>query len=62
MDYNCKYPVVLVHGMMLKDFKLYRAFRKIKDVLKDNGVHVYVSNQDGIGEHLKIGKKSKKEN
>ena len=42
MDYNCKYPVVLVHGMMLKDFKLYRAFRKIKDVLKDNGVHVYV--------------------
>lgn len=61
MDYNCKYPVVLVHGMMLKDFKLYRAFRKIKDVLKDNGVHVYVSNQDGVGSIENNAKQLKEE-
>lgn len=47
--YKCKYPILLVHGMVLKDFKLYRAFRKIKDVLIDNSVDVYVSKIDGIG-------------
>lgn len=47
--YDTKYPILLVHGMVLKDFKIYRAFRKIKDVLIDNGVKVYVSNIDGIG-------------
>ena len=35
-EYQCKYPVLLVHGMVLKDFKIYRAFRKIKDVLIDS--------------------------
>lgn len=47
--YDTKYPILLVHGMLLKDFKLYRAFRKIKDVLIDNKVNIYVSNIDGIG-------------
>lgn len=47
--YNLKYPVILVHGMVLKNFKLYGAFRKIRDVLKDNNVNVYISNIDGIG-------------
>lgn len=48
-EYKTKYPVVLVHGMMLKDFKFYRAFRKISNYLAQCGVKVYVTNQDGVG-------------
>ena len=48
-DYQTKYPIVLVHGMVVKDFKLYRAFRKIRNNLESNSVKVYVTNQDGIG-------------
>lgn len=44
-----KYPIVLVHGMILKDFRFYRAFRKIRDFLKDEGCRVYVLTHDGIG-------------
>lgn len=47
--YKTKYPFVLVHGMILKDFKLFKSFRKIRDILEENGVIVYASNQDGIG-------------
>jgi triacylglycerol lipase len=47
--YKTKYPIVLVHGMVLKDFKIYRAFRKIRDVLKHNNISVYVTTHDGIG-------------
>lgn len=47
--FNTKYPIILVHGMVLKNFKLYGAFRKIRNVLKDNNVNVYISNIDGIG-------------
>ena len=49
MNIQTKYPVVLVHGMMLKDFKYYRAFRKIAEHLESNGVKCYVTNQDGVG-------------
>lgn len=61
MSYKCKYPIVLVHGMVLKDFKLYRAFRKIKDVLKENGIIVYVTNQDGVGTISNNAKQLKEE-
>lgn len=44
-----KYPVVLVHGMIAKDFPFWRAFRGITGFLKQQGIRVYVSNQDGIG-------------
>lgn len=44
-----KYPVVLVHGMMAKDFFFYPAFRRIADYLRSHQVTVYVTNQDGIG-------------
>lgn len=48
-NYDTKYPIVLVHGMLIKDFKIYRAFRKIRNHLKDTGIKVYVTNQDGVG-------------
>lgn len=48
-NFKTKYPIVLVHGMVVKDFKLYRAFRKIRDNLEKENIKVYVTNQDGIG-------------
>ena len=44
-----KYPVVLVHGMMIKDFPFWPAFRGITDFLQRQNITVYVSNQDGLG-------------
>ena len=46
---STKYPVLLVHGMMVKDFSLWPAFRGITDFLRKQNVTVYVSNQDGVG-------------
>ena len=46
---STKYPVVLVHGMMVKDFSFWPAFRGIADFLRKQNVNVYVSNQDGLG-------------
>jgi triacylglycerol lipase len=34
---------------MAKDFRFWRAFRGITDFLKQQGISVYVTNQDGIG-------------
>ncbi len=44
-----KYPIVLVHGMVAKDFPFWRAFRGIRNFLKKQNVTVYVTNQDGVG-------------
>ncbi|MBO5891665.1 MAG: alpha/beta fold hydrolase, partial [Oscillospiraceae bacterium] len=44
-----RYPIVLVHGMMAKDFRFWRAFRGIANFLKAQGVTVYITNQDGVG-------------
>lgn len=44
-----RYPIVLVHGMMVKDFRFWRAFRGIANFLRSHGVTVYVTNQDGVG-------------
>ena len=46
---STKYPVLLVHGMMVKDFSLWPAFRGITDFLRKQDVTVDVSNQDGVG-------------
>lgn len=59
--YNTKYPIVLVHGMVLKDFKLFRAFRKIKDNLLEENIKVYVTNQDGVGSIENNAKQLKEE-
>ncbi|MBO4989223.1 MAG: alpha/beta hydrolase [Clostridia bacterium] len=44
-----KYPVVLIHGMMLKDFRFYRAFGNVCGQLREMGVKAYVLNHDGVG-------------
>ena len=44
-----RYPIVLVHGMMAKNFPFYPAFRFIADFLRGQGLSVYVANHDGVG-------------
>jgi triacylglycerol lipase len=46
---STKYPVVLVHGMMDKDFSFWPAFRGITDFLRKQNVTVYTSDQDCLG-------------
>lgn len=45
----CRYPVVLVHGVMLKDFKFLRAFGRIEKILREAGHTVYTAKTDGFG-------------
>ncbi len=44
-----KYPIILVHGIVIKDFKKFKAFGKIEKNLKDAGFKVYTANIDGFG-------------
>ncbi len=44
-----KYPIILVHGIMLKDFGRFKAFGRIEENLKAQGYTVYTSDADGFG-------------
>lgn len=44
-----KYPIILAHGIILKDFKYFKAFGKIEKILKSEGCSVYTSRTDGFG-------------
>ena len=44
-----KYPIVLVHGIMVKNLKIWRAFRVISNAMVEDGYTVYVTDQDGVG-------------
>ena len=44
-----KYPIVLVHGIMLKDVLFVKAFGKIEKRLKENGFSVHTADHDGMG-------------
>ena len=44
-----KYPIILVHGIALKDYKFFKAFGHIENLLKENGFDVYTSTTDGFG-------------
>lgn len=44
-----KYPIVLVHGIALKDFKFFRCFGGIEKKLKKEGYAVYNAKVDGFG-------------
>ena len=50
MDINStRYPIVLVHGIVLKDIRFFKAFGRIEKELKKNGYKVYTANTDGFG-------------
>ncbi len=44
-----KYPIILVHGIALKDFMWFKAFGGIEDLLTAEGFIVYTSRVDGFG-------------
>lgn len=44
-----KYPIILVHGIVLKDYKFFKAFTKIEKALNDNGYVAITSTTDGFG-------------
>ncbi|MBQ7344056.1 MAG: hypothetical protein IJW53_04750 [Clostridia bacterium] len=44
-----KYPIILVHGIALKETKFIRAFGKIEYTLKEAGYDVYTAGTDGFG-------------
>lgn len=44
-----KYPILLVHGIIFKESRIFKSFGKIGKQLKSQGYRVYVSTQDGFG-------------
>lgn len=44
-----KYPIILVHGIVIKDFKFFRAFGRIEKMLRAEGFDVYTAATDGFG-------------
>ena len=44
-----KYPIVLVHGIALKEWKLFKSFGRIGKTLREAGYKVYAANTDGFG-------------
>lgn len=44
-----KYPVILVHGIMMKDIAFFRAFGRIEKILRASGYEVYTADTDGFG-------------
>ena len=44
-----KYPIILVHGIVIKDFLFIKAFGKIEKILKKEGYLVFTSKTDGFG-------------
>ena len=46
---STKYPLLLVHGIVLKDVHFFKAFGKIESILTQNGYTVSTSRTDGFG-------------
>jgi len=44
-----KYPIILAHGIMIKDYRFFKAFGRIEKVLRNAGYSVYSSRTDGFG-------------
>lgn len=44
-----KHPIILVHGIMLKDFWHFKAFGKIESILSSEGYSVFTADHDGLG-------------
>ena len=45
----CKYPIILVHGLMVRHLWFCPAFGKIPRALREDGHSVFVANHDGYG-------------
>ena len=45
----CRYPIILVHGIILKQMRMLNAFGQIGEELKKDGHTVYIADIDGFG-------------
>jgi len=48
-DMACRYPIILVHGLMVRHLRICRAFGKIGRVLEAEGHSVHIATHDGYG-------------
>ena len=46
---NTKYPILLVHGIAIKDFWFIKSFGEIDRILRIEGFKVYKSKVDSFG-------------
>ena len=46
---NTRYPIILVHGLAMKDTFFLRSWGRIDRILRSQGYTVYKSNVDGFG-------------
>lgn len=44
-----KYPIILVHGLILKDVSFFKAFGRIEKHLRENGYCTHTCKTDGVG-------------
>ena len=44
-----KYPIVLVHGVALKEWRIFKSFGRIGKTLREAGYKVYTAKTDGFG-------------
>ena len=44
-----RYPIILVHGIVLKDIMFFKAFGRIEKLLKRKGYRVFTAKTDGFG-------------
>ena len=56
-----KYPIILVHGIALKDFKFLKSFGEIDRILRIQGYSVYKAKIDGFGSILNNAMQLKEE-
>jgi triacylglycerol lipase len=56
-----KYPIILVHGIALKDFKFLKSFGEIDRILRIQGYTVYKAKIDGFGSVLNNAMQLKEE-
>ena len=56
-----KYPIILVHGIALKDFKFLKSFGEIDRILRIQGYTVYKAKIDGFGTILNNAMQLKEE-
>lgn len=47
--FKTKYPIILVHGIALKELRFFKSFGRIGKVLREAGYTVYSARTDGFG-------------
>ncbi|MBO4927365.1 MAG: triacylglycerol lipase [Clostridiales bacterium] len=52
---NCKYPILMVHGVFFRDFRFFNYWGRIPEELEKNGAKVYYGNQQSAASVVTSG-------